>query len=95
VYRLRLPRRNVRSREEHVRVRRSEQREFHSDDQGPSHSEGGEEALGGWDEPLVLVRIIFAALLGYAWLDPARRRSSTGTPSTSGTEVSKGSKCFG
>jgi hypothetical protein len=43
----------------------------------------------------VLVRIIFAALLGYAWLDPARRRPSTGTPSTSGTEVSKGSKCFG
>jgi hypothetical protein len=90
VYRLRLPRRKVRSRGEHVRVRRSEQREFHSDDQGLSHSEGGEEALGGWDKPLVLVRIIFAALLEYAWLDPDRRR-----PSTSGAEASKGSKCFG
>jgi hypothetical protein len=90
LYRLRLPWRKVRSREEHVRVRRSEQQEFHSDDQGPSHSEGGEETVGGWDEPLVLVRIIFAALLGYAWLDPDRRR-----PSTSGAEASKGSKCFG
>jgi hypothetical protein len=38
----------------------------------------------------VLVRIIFAALLVYAWLDPGKKR-----PSTSGAEASKGSKCLG
>jgi hypothetical protein len=38
----------------------------------------------------VLVRIIFAALLGDAWHDPDRRR-----PSNSGAEAPKGSKCFG
>jgi hypothetical protein len=38
----------------------------------------------------VLVRIIFAALLGYVWLDPDRSR-----PSGSGAGASKGSKCFG
>jgi amino acid transporter len=40
-------------------------------------------ALAGWDEPLVLLGISFAALSGYAWLDPARRRSSAGARQTS------------
>ena len=62
---------------------------------GPSPLEGGEETPGGWNESLVLLGVIFAALSGYAWLDPARRMPSTETPLTSGTEASKGSKCFG
>ena len=41
-------------------------------------------APAGWDEPLVLLGISFAALSGYAWLDPARRRSSAGGRDTSG-----------
>jgi hypothetical protein len=41
-------------------------------------------APAGWDEPLVLLGIGFAALSGYAWLDPARRRPSVGARQTSG-----------
>jgi hypothetical protein len=41
-------------------------------------------APAGWDEPLVLLGICFAALSGYAWLDPARRRPSAGARETSG-----------
>jgi hypothetical protein len=41
-------------------------------------------APAGWDEPLVLLGIGFAALSRYAWLDPARRRSSVGARETSG-----------
>jgi hypothetical protein len=41
-------------------------------------------APAGWDEPLVLLGIGFAALSGYAWLDPARRRPSAGARETSG-----------
>jgi hypothetical protein len=41
-------------------------------------------APAGWDEPLVLLGISFAALSGYAWLDPARRRPSAGARETSG-----------
>ena len=41
-------------------------------------------APAGWDEPLVLLGISFAALAGYAWLDPARRRPSAGARETSG-----------
>jgi hypothetical protein len=41
-------------------------------------------APAGWDEPLVLLGIGFAALSGYAWLDPARRRPSAGARQTSG-----------
>lgn len=33
-------------------------------------------APAGWDEPLVLLGITFAALAGYVWLDPARRTPS-------------------
>jgi hypothetical protein len=40
-------------------------------------------APAGWDEPLVLLGIGFAALAGYAWLDPARRRTSVGIRETS------------
>jgi hypothetical protein len=40
-------------------------------------------APAGWDEPLVLLGICFAALSGYAWLDPARRRTSAGARETS------------
>jgi hypothetical protein len=40
-------------------------------------------APAGWDQPLVLLGIGFAALSGYAWLDPARRRSSVGARETS------------
>jgi hypothetical protein len=76
-------------------VRGPEQREVHGHDEGPSHSECGEEAPGGWDESLVLLEIMFAALSGYAWLDPARRMPSTGTSSTSGTQASRGNKWFG
>ena len=86
----------VRRGEVHVRVRDPEQREVHGyDEEGPSHSEGGEKAPGGWDESLVLLGVMFAALSGYAWLDPARRMPSTGTPLTSGAEASRGSKWFG
>jgi hypothetical protein len=41
-------------------------------------------APAGWDEPLVLLGIGFAALSGYAWLDPARRTPSVGATETSG-----------
>ncbi len=41
-------------------------------------------APGGWDEPLVLLGVTFAALAGYAWLDPARRTFSAGATETSG-----------
>ena len=41
-------------------------------------------APAGWDEPLVLLGIGFAALAGYAWLDPARRKPSAGARETSG-----------
>ena len=41
-------------------------------------------APGGWDEPLVLLGVTFAALSGYAWLDPARRTLSAGATQTSG-----------
>jgi hypothetical protein len=41
-------------------------------------------APAGWDEPLVLLGIGFAALSGYAWLDPARRRPSAGAKQISG-----------
>jgi hypothetical protein len=41
-------------------------------------------APAGWDELLVLLGICFAALSGYAWLDPARRRPSAGARETSG-----------
>ncbi|MGH3108445.1 MAG: hypothetical protein ACRDN7_07585, partial [Rubrobacter sp.] len=40
-------------------------------------------APDGWDEPLVLLGIGFASLSGYAWLDPARRRTSAGARETS------------
>jgi hypothetical protein len=39
-------------------------------------------APAGWDEPLVLLGIGFAALSGYAWLDPDRRRHSAGAGQT-------------
>ena len=35
-------------------------------------------APGGWDEPLVLLGVTFAALAGYALLDPARKEASAG-----------------
>ncbi len=41
-------------------------------------------APGGWDEPLVLLGVMFAALSGYAWLDPARRTPSGVAADTSG-----------
>jgi hypothetical protein len=41
-------------------------------------------APAGWDEPLVLLGIGFAALSGYAWLDPARRKPSVRARETSG-----------
>ena len=41
-------------------------------------------APAGWDEPLVLLGIGFAALSGFAWLDPARRRPSARARETSG-----------
>lgn len=47
-------------------------------------------APAGWDEPLLLLGIGFAALSGYAWLDRARRM-----PSTSWAESSRGRKWFG
>ena len=41
-------------------------------------------APAGWAEPRVLLGIGFAALAGYAWLDPARRKPSAGARETSG-----------
>ena len=35
-------------------------------------------APGGWDEPLVLLGVTFAALAAYALLDPARKEASVG-----------------
>jgi hypothetical protein len=57
-------------------------------------------APAGWNEPLVLLGIGFAALSGYAWLDPARRMPSTRIPSTSVSstseaQASRGRKWFG
>jgi hypothetical protein len=40
-------------------------------------------APAGWDQPLVLLGIGFAALSGYAWLDPDRSRPSAGAGQTS------------
>ena len=40
-------------------------------------------APGGWDEPLVLLGAMFAALAAYAWLDPAREAPLTGVAKTS------------
>jgi len=56
-------------------------------------------APAGWNEPLVLLGIGFAALSGYAWLDPARRTParrmpSTRIPSTSEAQASRGRKWF-
>ena len=47
-------------------------------------------APGGWEEPLVLLGIMFSALSGYAWLDPARR-----APSGVAAETSEGRGWFG
>jgi len=62
-------------------------------------------APAGWNEPLVLLGIGFAALSGYAWLDPARRMParrmpstripSTSVSSTSEAQASRGRKWFG
>lgn len=41
-------------------------------------------APAGWDEPLVLLGVTFAALTGYAWLDPARRTTPAGAAKASG-----------
>ncbi len=41
-------------------------------------------APAGWDEPLVLLGVTFAALAGYAWLDPARRTPPAGALQTPG-----------
>lgn len=41
-------------------------------------------APGGWDEPLVLLGATFAAVSGYAWLDPIRKAPSAGAADTSG-----------
>ncbi len=41
-------------------------------------------APAGWDEPLVLLGVLFVALAGYAWLDPARRTPSAGAAETPG-----------
>jgi multisubunit Na+/H+ antiporter MnhB subunit len=41
-------------------------------------------APGGWDEPLVLLGVTFAALAGYAWLDPTRKAPLAGAAETSG-----------
>lgn len=40
-------------------------------------------APGGWDEPLLLLGAMFAALAAYAWLDPAREAPLTGAAKTS------------
>jgi hypothetical protein len=41
-------------------------------------------APAGWDEPLVLLGVTFAALAGYALLDPARMATSAGAAGRSG-----------
>lgn len=41
-------------------------------------------APAGWDEPLVLLGVTFAALAGYAWLDPARKTPPVGAVETPG-----------
>lgn len=41
-------------------------------------------APAGWDEPLVLLGVTFAAVSAYAWPDPARRALSAGATQTSG-----------
>jgi phosphatidylglycerophosphate synthase len=41
-------------------------------------------APAGWDEPLVLLGVTFAALAGYALLDPARKATSAGAAGRSG-----------
>lgn len=41
-------------------------------------------APAGWDEPLVLLGVTFAALAGYAWLDPARKAALAGAAGRSG-----------
>ena len=41
-------------------------------------------APAGWDEPLVLLGVTFAALTGYAWFDPARRTPPAGAAKTHG-----------
>lgn len=41
-------------------------------------------APAGWDEPLVLLGVTFAALSGYASLDPARKAASAGAAGRSG-----------
>ena len=40
-------------------------------------------APAGWDEPLVLLGVTFAALAAYSWLDPARKGALAGAPKTS------------
>lgn len=39
-------------------------------------------APGGWDQPLVLLGVMFACLVGWTWLDPARKTLSVGAPET-------------
>lgn len=46
-------------------------------------------APGGWDEPHVLLGVTFAALAGYAWLDPIS------TPLAGAAETSGGRGWFG
>jgi hypothetical protein len=41
-------------------------------------------APGGWNEPLVLLGVIFAALAGYTRLDPTTTTPSAGAAETSG-----------
>lgn len=41
-------------------------------------------APGGWDEPLVLLGVTFAALAGYDLLDPARKVVSAGVAARPG-----------
>ena len=47
-------------------------------------------APAGWDEPLVLLGVMFAALAAYAWLDPARE-----TPLAGAARTSRGRAWFG
>jgi len=47
-------------------------------------------APGGWDEPLVLLGVMFAALAGCAWLDREKR-----TPSAGGAKTVGGRGWFG
>ncbi len=46
-------------------------------------------APGGWNEPLVLLGVTFAALAGYAWLEPIS------TPLAGAAETSGGRGWFG